>query len=1293
MTEMNSEAVVVVETAAAAPVATPVMTTTDQRNFAGSNGEQFISPGIFETFSQTRNFAQLLQLKIWELEGVSSQRLCEEEPTPHQEQPNIEKKEVKKCMPPQHQHNPKQRFPFPRLSKISLAEQQEYLHLFQKYSHFNPVQPMKNDLAEIKKLQELQVKIDAEREDFLIYLEYVAYHSVSDYKYMHPDASRYIEELLEFKASLVNHYPQLYSYYETIPLGVCSAKAAPVMSYLGTLLEIGSTRRVNLPNLRSFTQRPKAIIKYSQLAGRFPIKRKPTDQKNPKWNKPVCSDDQNAERLAIKYDAQIVVSSSTLKCLVDNHSSMKDNHNWEIPVVVKTYDVYIEGKTVKKKVVYLDKPFYYDELTAKRKNTKFFKKSARYFMTQTTPASKTGNNKGKSPPMKAGFKSSVNQQTTLIKFEKATTYRYKDFDSVEATPVSSPAPAAADIVKVRDETEAKSAAIFAISGEDIDNLETFGNIDDKTIELSKSKYLHHREVDVIGLDERSVGKLENVDEAVDSRDDAWLDEMKEMGAKQTGGGRKKIVAAVENTPSAVKEGIRVTRRSMQMKNDVDEGKRITTRQSRKVDEQVEEGPVAGVASVNIEGGGKRKRGRPRKSDVLLAVKKEVLQVNTEDVPETAAHKNVNLDDLEEAKDEVIEDSIESKKTGSDKKRRLKGPAGNSETELGGAEMKVDGGECRMTRARKSLADEKDVQRTRSGRRLPLLPSGTSPSATTMVKTRGGKRSIEDENIVETDANKPKITKKDIDGDDESEEKRQEKEAHSVEKRENVGDDDKIEEKRLEEEANSVRNEDIGDGDDDEDESEEKTQEEEANSLQKEEDLIEQITGKEQKGAESVVEELPEIEETPNEMSQEAVVANQDVSEQKSVENREEPAMKTTESENASKHNDIPLKEVKITKKKDTKSLMSNLFGDDDESEDEVGMEIVANVDDAAAIPRRRISPSRRKVVTASTSAPSETIPDPVVKKAKKNKSSFNISEALGAVKQPLPAGKREEMKKTEGSTFDDIMNMQTQFLKSNTPKTKPHQTGSGARKEDPSQFLDTDQFNVTYGLWSFGEHRLIVRCQLHGCLHDSNNTLNVPVYIIPKMEYQPMFGMEVLSVGDVARTWMSSFIRQNCQIIRPRVNAFNHDIMTVEQVDPARIIPPQSNFKPDKYMNVIHHILESVSRLSEGYYLLKHDKGDINCRLLAHSTHEQSRNTYDFHKNISTSANKLSEKYVEWLPIDVNFVTCYHRKFNRVPATFDPEGFTTHGKSGFHSYQPQQQQQVGKNKKKKNKKKNKKKSN
>jgi hypothetical protein len=54
-----------------------------------------------------------------------------------------------------------------------------------------------------------------------------------------------------------------------------------------------------------------------------------------------CSSDVNAEKLAIQYGADVVLSAGGVTCIMDNHDPAYER-GWEIPIVIKEYTV--DGK-------------------------------------------------------------------------------------------------------------------------------------------------------------------------------------------------------------------------------------------------------------------------------------------------------------------------------------------------------------------------------------------------------------------------------------------------------------------------------------------------------------------------------------------------------------------------------------------------------------------------------------------------------------------------------------------------------------------------------------------------------------------------------------------------------------------------------------------------------------------------------------------------------------------------------------------------------------------------------------
>ncbi|XP_041367418.1 little elongation complex subunit 2-like [Gigantopelta aegis] len=336
-------------------------------------------------------------------------------------------------------------------SSLTHGQQKRYLDLFQKYilTVFQK-QPTPADIKELTELESLQVKVSAEQSEFLKCLESISKSSKAEYNILLPDAKRYIEEKIQNQRNMVNQYPKHYSTLDVIPIEMKAASEHVFdLVFQKTVLQLGPDPKVFLPDIKASTK-PVIPTSYEKIVKRFPPPHPKKDEHI--WNHEPCSKDTNAEILADKYVCDVVLSSSVLQCLVDNHSPNYDR-DWQIPVVVKRDpSKHIAGDSDSQQmVVYLDKPLCPKVLSNRQKNTLYHKYALKAYITH--PAQ----NKG----------------------VKASRGSLSGRDDVKLTPVSSrPRTGSIDHSQEADnlfETETT-----------IDDLETFGSFDKMPVRKHKA---------------------------------------------------------------------------------------------------------------------------------------------------------------------------------------------------------------------------------------------------------------------------------------------------------------------------------------------------------------------------------------------------------------------------------------------------------------------------------------------------------------------------------------------------------------------------------------------------------------------------------------------------------------------------------------------------------------------------------------------------------------------------------------------------------------------------------------
>ncbi|MGH0152134.1 UNVERIFIED_CONTAM: hypothetical protein FKN15_021873 [Acipenser sinensis] len=290
---------------------------------APKNGSTvFFSRDMYEKYSLAPSLKDL-----W-LMAHSPTLKSEETPA----QLNVENTNVKPECPPSLEQDekstadpiPKPRVPFPCLSRLTEKEQKTYLRLMTincKYKKCN----------ELRHHQDLQTAVNEEVVEFQKFLQNAAKFCATDYEIISEDAARYTEE------------------------------------YLRACIKKGEVRMTKAKFSEGQVQ---LNTDYSVVASLAPPE------------KAACnvhadiSCDSNAEKLSLKYDPQVSITSEALFTLLNNHGpDYKDS--WEIPVCIKT--VPGEGTSIKK-LAFIDSPLPKKEMTTREKNHIFHKETFNLLM-------------------------------------------------------------------------------------------------------------------------------------------------------------------------------------------------------------------------------------------------------------------------------------------------------------------------------------------------------------------------------------------------------------------------------------------------------------------------------------------------------------------------------------------------------------------------------------------------------------------------------------------------------------------------------------------------------------------------------------------------------------------------------------------------------------------------------------------------------------------------------------------------------------------------------------------------
>ncbi|CAM4527775.1 little elongation complex subunit 2 isoform X1 [Lepidochelys kempii] len=214
--------------------------------------------------------------------------------------------------------------------------------------------------------------------------------------------------------------------------------------------------------------------------------------------------------------------------------------------------------------------------------------------------------------------------------------------------------------------------------------------------------------------------------------------------------------------------------------------------------------------------------------------------------------------------------------------------------------------------------------------------------------------------------------------------------------------------------------------------------------------------------------------------------------------------------------------------------------------------------------------------------------------------------------------------------------------------------------EDQSEYTAPQDGNLVYKLFSLDDLLLLVRCSVQKVRTGPRSynkrqiRKHIPVYILPKVEYQAYYGVEALTESEICRLWTESLLHSKCLFYVGHIDAFTSKLIMLEEISPERLKEKFGLFKPANPLNILRHILKKVIDLQEGSYLLTHASGDSSVAIYQSCLGKVTRASYNLHKAHCSLPNVPSTLSVPWVPLDPNLPLPYHTNNGRVPCTFPP---------------------------------------
>lgn len=203
--------------------------------------------------------------------------------------------------------------------------------------------------------------------------------------------------------------------------------------------------------------------------------------------------------------------------------------------------------------------------------------------------------------------------------------------------------------------------------------------------------------------------------------------------------------------------------------------------------------------------------------------------------------------------------------------------------------------------------------------------------------------------------------------------------------------------------------------------------------------------------------------------------------------------------------------------------------------------------------------------------------------------------------------------------------------------------------------------NFVYKLFSLQDLLLLVRCSIQRIETRPRSKKRkkirrqVPVYVLPKVEYQGCYGAEALTEGELCRLWTESLLHSNSSFYVGHIDAFTSKLFLLEEITSEELKEKLSALKISSLFNILQHILKKLTSLQEGSYLLSHAAEDSSLLIYKASDGKVTRTAYNLHKAHCDLPVVPSSLSVPWVPLEPSCLLPYHVHHGRIPCTFPPK--------------------------------------
>ncbi|KAJ1527526.1 hypothetical protein ONE63_007496 [Megalurothrips usitatus] len=244
-----------------------------------------------------------------------------------------------------------------RSSSISADEQRECLRLLMKFDGKSLENLTAVEKAEYQLFCALYTRVKQEQKEFLecAKLSWPEY-AIRATRCRGDPYNYFIQHWKNRVTQTISQYPTRYKKIKVLSLRP-KEDVFMKMHHISNVLNIGKVPIVKLPEFKCPFRISTSLIRLRAWG----LMNVPASQLNGTLHGVPVSRDPNAARLARLHGANIVISTSAFKCLVDNYDEKKHQHpnglgrSWMIPITIKEHRSFCDGKPVTKTVVFVDK--------------------------------------------------------------------------------------------------------------------------------------------------------------------------------------------------------------------------------------------------------------------------------------------------------------------------------------------------------------------------------------------------------------------------------------------------------------------------------------------------------------------------------------------------------------------------------------------------------------------------------------------------------------------------------------------------------------------------------------------------------------------------------------------------------------------------------------------------------------------------------------------------------------------------------------------------------------------------